>query len=292
MQMYQANEPENNPFNLLVADITHKCNMECANCYIPNRDIPDMDVEELYKFLKKLPKRIIVRLIGAEPTMRNDLPDIIRNVKKCGHNVSLTTNGLKLSSPKYVEKLKAAGLRMVLISMNGADSPDAYDELDGGPHYCAMKMKALAYCMKNNMIINTGTIIAKGVNEDAFERQYELFRDTAAYMKYKPRVKPILRFKSVGHIGRHMKESSYSLGELRTFLKKQIPEAKKVEVQSPNHATLCDLYETDDVYIRIIDWTVDEEGIPDSGNEFRGRITPEWKVAPFFEHVKENEFNY
>ena len=54
--MYQANEPENNPFNLLVADITHKCNMECANCYIPNRDIPDMDVEELYKFLKKLHK--------------------------------------------------------------------------------------------------------------------------------------------------------------------------------------------------------------------------------------------
>ena len=124
-------DPEKNPFNLLVADITHKCNMECANCYIPNRDIPDMDVQQLYKFLNKLPKRIIIRLIGAEPTMRSDHPDIIRNVKKCGHNVSLTTNGLKLSSKKYVEKLKASGLRMVLISMNGADDPDAYDELDG-----------------------------------------------------------------------------------------------------------------------------------------------------------------
>ena len=38
---------ENNPFNLLVADITHKCNMECANCYIPNRDIPDIDLFRL-----------------------------------------------------------------------------------------------------------------------------------------------------------------------------------------------------------------------------------------------------
>lgn len=285
-------EPEKNPFNLLVADITHKCNMECANCYIPNRDIPDMNVEQLYKFLNKLPKRIIIRLIGAEPTMRSDLPDIIRNVKKSGHNVSLTTNGLKLSSKKYVEKLKMSGLRMVLISMNGADDPNAYDVLDGGLHYCAMKVKALRNCMEKNMIINTGTIIAKGVNESAFVKQYDLFKNIAKDVGYKPRVKPILRFKSVGHIGRHMKEASYSLDELRNFLHTQIPEAKRVDVRSPNHATLCDLYETDDAYIRIIDWTIDEEGVPDAGNEFRGRITPEWKVAPFFEHVKENEFNY
>ena len=108
--LYNEYVPEKNPFSLLVADLTHKCNMECANCYIPNRDVPDMDVQKLYAFLKKLPKRIIVRLIGAEPTMRTDLCDIIRNVKKHGHNVSLTTNGLKLSSSGYVLNLKEAGL--------------------------------------------------------------------------------------------------------------------------------------------------------------------------------------
>ena len=40
------------------------------------------------------------------------------------------------------------------------------------------------------------------------------------------------------------------------------------------------------------DWKIDENGVPDSGNELRGRITQDWKTAPFFEHVKDNEFGY
>jgi len=44
--------PEENTFNLLMVDLTHRCNMECANCYLPNRDIPDMDVDKLYEFHK------------------------------------------------------------------------------------------------------------------------------------------------------------------------------------------------------------------------------------------------
>lgn len=287
--LYNEYEPEKNPFSLLVADLTHKCNMECANCYIPNRDVPDMDVQKLYTFLNRLPKRIIVRLIGAEPTMRRDLCDIIRNVKKNGHNVSLTTNGLKLSSSSYVLKLKEAGLRMVLISMNGADRPSAYEILDGKEIYCDMKIKALKNCMNLNMIINTGTIIAKNANEDAMMRQISLFRDVAKKASYKPKVKPILRFKSVGAIGRYMENSTYELGELRNMIPSWF---QKVETDSPNHATLCDLYETDDMYLRLIDWEVDEEGVPDSGNELRGRITPDWKCAPFFEHVKANEGGY
>ena len=54
MIKYKIYEPEDNPFDLLLADITHRCNMECANCYIPNRHIPDMDVEKLYEFLERL----------------------------------------------------------------------------------------------------------------------------------------------------------------------------------------------------------------------------------------------
>ena len=161
---YYEQKPEENTFNLIVVDLTHRCNMNCANCYIPNRDLPDMDVNKLYRFLSKLPKRIIVRLIGAEPTIRNDLPDIIKNVKKCGHQVSVTTNGLRLSSKKYVQSLKESGLRMVLISMNGAANPDVYSILDSGREYAEMKVKALTNSMEARMIINTGTIIAKGHN--------------------------------------------------------------------------------------------------------------------------------
>lgn len=44
--------------------------------------------------------------------------------------------------------------------------------------------------------------------------------------------------------------------------------------------------------VRIVDWTVDDDGVPDNSNESRGRITQDFKLAPFFEHVKENEYGY
>jgi len=285
--------PEENSFNLLMVDLTHRCNMECANCYLPNRDIPDMDVTKLYEFLRKLPHRIIVRLIGAEPTIRKDLPDIIRNVKKCGHQVSLTTNGLKLSSKKYVQELKKSGLRMVLISMNGAADPEVYEILDNGREYADMKHKALVNSMKSRMIINTGTIIAKGSNEFTLRDQVDLVRKTMKETNYRVRIKPILRFKSVGHIGRYMKDATYTLPELEEAFKYYVHDATKVDdILSPNHAVLANFYELDDMFVRLIDWEIDDDGIPDSDNEYRGRVTQDWKVAPFFEHLKQNEFGY
>ena len=285
-------EPEQNTFDLLVADITHKCNMECANCYIPNRDVPDMDEKKLYNFLRKLPNRIVLRLIGAEPTMRNDLPDMIREVRKCGHNVSLTTNGLKLASKKYIQSLKDASLRMVLISMNGADDPEVYKVMDDGGEYSKLKVQALENAMNMNMIVNTGTIIAKGTNESTIRRQIELVKECVARTNYKSKLKPLLRMKSVGSIGRYMENSAYSIEELEGLFLDQCPEFIEDTQYPPNAATFSRLYTDGEVYVRLIDWSIDEEGVPDSGNETRGRITPDFKVAPFFEHVKMNEGGY
>ena len=115
MRTYTKIKPENNIFNVLVADITHRCNMECSNCYIPNRNIPDMNIDNLYNFIKKLPNKVFIRLIGAEPTMRLDLPNIINNIIQLGHRVSLTTNGLKLGNLNYVRQLKQSGLKYVFV---------------------------------------------------------------------------------------------------------------------------------------------------------------------------------
>ena len=41
-----------------------------------------------------------------------------------------------------------------------------------------------------------------------------------------------------------------------------------------------------------MDWQVDDDGVPDRGNERRGRITQDFKTAPHFEHAKDNEFGY
>ena len=67
--------------------------------------------------------------------MREDLFDIIRTIKKIGHKCSLTTNGLKLGHRDYVKEIKDAGLRLILISMNGAADDDVYKIIDRNEQY-------------------------------------------------------------------------------------------------------------------------------------------------------------
>jgi cyclic pyranopterin phosphate synthase len=99
MNYYEV-KPEDNHFKVIFVDLTHRCNMDCFNCYLPNRTIPDMNENMLYDVLSRLPERAYIRLIGAEPTLRKDLPEIISKVLEYGHKPSVTTNGLKLASLK------------------------------------------------------------------------------------------------------------------------------------------------------------------------------------------------
>ena len=129
MKYYEL-DPENNHFTDVVIDVTHRCNMMCKNCYIPNREIPDMDADLMIDALSRFPKKVTVRIIGAEPTMRKDLPELITRIKKTNHRITLLTNGLKLAREPYVEQLKASGLRNLYLSMNGVDNDDWYEKID------------------------------------------------------------------------------------------------------------------------------------------------------------------
>lgn len=305
-------QPEENTFSNIVVDLTHKCNMECANCYIPNRDVPDLDKEKLYDFLSRLPNRTYIRLIGAEPTMREDLPEIISEVKRLGHRPSLTTNGLKLANKPYLKKLKDAGLRLLLHSMNGADDDSVYKALDNGK-WATVKVRALDNIFAERLPVNTGTIIAKGVNEFTLKRQIDLFSELAVKNRINfdttapyNRITPVLRMKSVGAIGRYMEGCSYDMEELIDLCVDQLSIDRNeiyktsagVVKAGPQSGEALSSYmfkyktEAGNVFVRLIDWQIDDEGVIDHDNPNRGRLTQNFTVAPFFEHVKLNEYIY
>jgi molybdenum cofactor biosynthesis enzyme MoaA len=304
-------QPEENTFSNIVIDITHQCNMECANCYIPNRDVPDLDKKKLYNFLSRLPNRTYIRIIGAEPTMRSDLCEIISTIKKIGHRPSLTTNGLKLANKKYVKSLKDSGLRLLLHSMNGADDNSVYKTLDNGK-WANVKLKALNNIFAERLPINTGTIIAKGINEFTMKRQIEVFADTALKNNINfdttppyNKITPVLRMKSVGQIGRFMEECSYTMDELITLAENRLGVKKEQMIKTsagvvragPTMEALTSMmfpYKTNagNILVRLIDWQTNDDGVIDHDNPNRGRLTENFTIAPFFEHVKANENGY
>ena len=105
--------------------ITDRCNLRCVYCmpaegmpWLPKADL--LTFEELARFTRVCLECGIhsVRLTGGEPTVRADLPVLVRMLHDLapGLDLALTTNGLKL--PEMAPALRAAGLTRVNISLD------------------------------------------------------------------------------------------------------------------------------------------------------------------------------
>ena len=285
---YYEQSPEENTFMDIMADITHKCNMTCKNCYIPNRDVPDMDLEKFRDFLSRLDGRCMIRIVGAEPTMNPRCDDYIKAVFEFEHRCILLTNGLRLAHKSYVDKIHDSGLRHVYLSLNGVDNDDLYEAID--ELRCAeKKISALRNLKKRKFILDTGTIIVPGVNEDAPGALLELFD--------KENINNVLmRIKNVGQLGRYQTEvdDNVKLNQLVKLCAEQMNvsedyinsfrDAKLYGMYQESNSILFPLREGNKVlnrgrWVKITNWDTDNEsGIPDPNSQRRGRITENFTV--------------
>lgn len=290
--------PERSPFETVVADVTHRCNMACANCYVPNRAIPDMDIGRLEACLGALPRRVNLRLIGAEPTMRRDLPEIVSMVRRRGHRPVLLTNGLRLARESYVRTLREAGLRHVVVSLNGADNDDWYEAIDS-MRCAAKKLRAVENVVAQGMIVNTGTILVRGVNEDAVRRVHRFVSGLS------PR-HAVLRFRNIGALGRYDaagEAQNLSMADMEALCARVIGvdaaalagwDRFKGERTSDSRLFPVDLAARPGrgLWMKVTDWQANAEGCVDPDFLRRGRITEDFRIAPFFDHVRANEGGY
>jgi molybdenum cofactor biosynthesis enzyme MoaA len=270
-----AYAPEENPYRTVMVDVTHRCNMSCKNCYIPNRDIPDMDADWLEQIITRFPKRTHIRLVGAEPTVRKDLPDLIRRVRRAGHVPVLMTNGLRLGNARYVRTLKAAGLRTVYLSLNGGFDDDAYEAVDD-LRCAARKRLALDNLVAEKMYVSLGMILVPGVNEHVWEPVYQ-------YALQHREVRE-LHLRSVGPIGRYMPGDSFKLPQLIDMFVSRTGMDRAWVESHRQHEHYVD-FRVGGLKIQLTQW-------PDLGSNLRGRLAPDGTLQPAFEHVIANEGLY
>jgi molybdenum cofactor biosynthesis enzyme MoaA len=295
INFYYEIPPEKNNFYSVFVDITHKCNMECANCYIPNRDVPDLDLDRFYDALAKFPTKTEIRLIGGEPTVRTDLIDIVAKIKELGHRPTMMTNGLMLARPGYARSLVDAGMRSIYISLNGADDDDVYEIMDG-VRCSERKLKAWQESINAKMNVNVGAILQKGVNDHIPKRLLALSKAYGGHS--------IIRFRNVGQVGRYSleKDQNWTFTEMVNLVCQQYDKDPSWAMKF-NRINGCDeknviFFPMDETkkfktsWVKITDWSPVNNNLPDPGNNRRGRLTQDFKLAPFFEHVKLNENNY
>ncbi|MDD5614161.1 MAG: radical SAM protein [Candidatus Omnitrophica bacterium] len=147
-----------------LVNITNRCNLNCPICLANSnkRAMLDFPKDKLAEFLigKKGYK---IGLMGAEPTLREDLPEIIEMIVKSGNIPELHTNGIKLLEQEYVKKLKDAGLKEVHLQFDGFDD-EVYLKIRGKSLLDA-KMKALINLKQDGFSVDLKATILRGVNE-------------------------------------------------------------------------------------------------------------------------------
>jgi hypothetical protein len=90
-------------------EITNHCNLACPHCYQePDNTTADPSIDYILSLIDSWPDDgYSVALVGAEPTTRKDLPDLIRainNMNKKHRNVMILTNGVYLSNYEYAKR--------------------------------------------------------------------------------------------------------------------------------------------------------------------------------------------
>jgi len=160
---------------LAIIDVTNRCNLRCPICfanaatagyvYEPTKEQVRGMLENL-RGIKPVPATAL-QYSGGEPTLREDLPELVKMAKELGfHHVEVNSNGIKLAeSVDYCRTLIDAGISTFYLSFDGV-TPDPYI-VARGRNLLQTKIDAIENCRKAGLdsIVLVPTVV-KGVNDD------------------------------------------------------------------------------------------------------------------------------
>jgi cyclic pyranopterin phosphate synthase len=185
---------------MLRISVTDVCNLRCVYCmpaegveWLPKSSV--LSFEEIAAVARAGAAAGIThfKLTGGEPTARRDLPllvEMLRHIEGV-KDLSLTTNGILLGP--LLEKLKAAGLNRLTISMDSL-KPDKFAEITRGGDFrrvWAALEKALAMGFQK---VKINVVVMKGLNEDEVA-------DFAALTRTMPVTVRFIEFMPLGRSG-------------------------------------------------------------------------------------------
>lgn len=140
----------------VLLEITERCNLSCPICFASAQETvhsdPDIGViEGWYRMLLASGGPYNIQLSGGEPTVRDDLPDIIRLGHKLGFEfIQINTNGLRLArEPHFVDQLKEANLNCVFLQFDGL-SDEIYQTIRGAA-LLDVKLAAIENCARRDI---------------------------------------------------------------------------------------------------------------------------------------------
>jgi len=168
------------PYRLDLA-LTYRCNNDCAHCYNVRHSSPaamekgsgistgeaagvgvELSTGDWERILDKAWELGIPHIIftGGEPTLREDLPQLVAHAEKNGQITGLNTNARRLADPHYVEQLVAAGLDHVQITVESSDS-EVHDGMVRTRGAFPQTIKGLKNALASPLYVMTNTTMLR-----------------------------------------------------------------------------------------------------------------------------------
>ena len=160
--------------NYLRISVIDKCNLRCTYCmpvegfeWIPKSEI--LRYEEIQSIVREMAGMGLrrVRITGGEPLVRQDLPELVRQLRTIPEieDISLSTNAILL--PRFATELRLAGVDRVNISLDTLRR-DRFEEIARRPvRLFDETMKGIAAAESAGFApIKINTVLLRGINDD------------------------------------------------------------------------------------------------------------------------------
>lgn len=153
-------------------EVNENCSLRCPVCFMAAEDCrtaPDPSLKALearYEYLlANIGPHATVQLTGGEPTIRRDLPDIVRLGRNMGFkSIEVNTNGMVIArSPGYLKSLAEAGISRVYLQFDGL-SDSVYERIYG-QNLLELKLQTIENCRKAGVQVVLAMTVIEGIND-------------------------------------------------------------------------------------------------------------------------------
>ena len=154
-------------------DVTNRCNLKCPICFAnaaTSGKLFEPSFEEIRQMLRNLREEKpvatpAIQYAGGEPTVRKDLPELIKLAKEEGFShTQIATNGIRLAKKEgYAQELRDAGLNTVYLQFDGV-TEEPYI-VARNKNLLDVKIQAIENCRKAGLGVVLVPTVVKGVND-------------------------------------------------------------------------------------------------------------------------------
>ena len=151
--------------------LTFDCQNNCVHCYAggPHKT-SELNTTQWKKVIDQLYQVgvFILTFTGGEPTLREDLPELLLYSQEKGLVTGLITNGRSLKDKKYVKTLEEAGLDFVQVTLE-SHIPEVHDSMTGNKGSWKETITGIKNLIPTSIFTTTNSTLSKYNAEDFLE---------------------------------------------------------------------------------------------------------------------------